>query len=146
MARCHARSAGKEKVTAPGPGLGTAGGESGAGAMGAEVVAAFRNHGVAVSSWPKNAIRLSATMVWPWADGCVPSDWNDEQAHVNPSARGESPSAQRYGPHESHGACTLPCAGSKFRLSMPAICASMSHFTAKPDSYAYGSGLRSLVA
>ena len=52
----------------------------------------------------------------PWytiAEGCVPSaGFSSLHAHVSPSERGFRPSAQRYGPHDSHGDFTGPFAGS----------------------------------
>ena len=48
-----------------------------------------------------------ATICLPEALGWVPSALKFEQAQVSPSQRGFSPSAQRYGPHESHGATAL---------------------------------------
>src|SRR5262245_58401632 len=70
-------------------------------------------HGAVVTSRRTNASRLSATFSRPVADGCVPSlAFNSLHAHVRPSERGFSPSAHRYGPHESHGATTGPCPAS----------------------------------
>src|SRR5262245_198417 len=106
----------------------------------------FANHGRLVGSRWKNASRLSATVFRPLVEGCVPSLWKSAQCQTRPSPRGTSPSAHRYGPHESHGDSTGPEAGSNARLSVPAIWAAISQRTAKPDSYAYGSGLSAVVA
>ena len=54
--------------------------------------------------------------------------------------------AQMYRPQPIHGARTGPLAGSKFSSGFPPICSAMSHLTAKPLSYAKGSGLSGLVA
>src|SRR5262245_24479167 len=71
-----------------------------------------RNHGVAVASLLKKLISISATFSRADVAGWVPSSLYSEHDHVSPSLRGTSPSAQRYGPHASHGALTSPRAGS----------------------------------
>ena len=110
-------------------------------------VAPDRNHGRAVASVLKNQRSMPATFAAPCADGCVPSDsLRSGHSQVKPSPLGTNPSAHKYGPHESHGATTSPCEGSKLRPESPWICPAMSHFVAKPDSYAYGSGLSAVVA
>src|SRR5262249_5061514 len=74
---------------------------------------AIAYHGFVVASARKNAARLSATLSRPLVEGCVPSLLlKSEHAHVRPSERGVSPSAHRYGPHDSHGASTGPTLGS----------------------------------
>src|SRR6185503_18957394 len=70
-------------------------------------------HGAVAASRRTNASRLSATFARPVVDGWVPSlELSSLHAHVRPSERGFKPSAQRYGPHDSHGATTGPFAGS----------------------------------
>src|SRR4051812_5234310 len=71
------------------------------------------NHGLAVVSALKKSRSACATFRSPNADGCVPSCWNSSHAQVSPSNRRLSPSAQRYGPHATHG--TFPAA-----IAMPA--------------------------
>jgi len=80
---------------------------------GAPSVPAIVYHGAVATSRRTNASRLSATFCRPVADGCVPSaGFSSLHAHVSPSERGFSPSAQSYGPHDSHGATTGPLAAS----------------------------------
>jgi len=70
-------------------------------------------HGAVAASRRTNASRLSATFCRPVVEGCVPSlGFSSLHAHVSPSERGVSPSAHRYGPHDSHGATTGPFAAS----------------------------------
>src|ERR1041385_553504 len=80
---------------------------------GAPSVPGIVYHGAVAASRRTNASRLSATFARPVADGWVPSlELSSLHAHVRPSERGFKPSAQRYGPHDSHGATTGPFAGS----------------------------------
>ena len=107
----------------------------------------LQNHTRVVVSVLKNFSSASPTFFWPAGDSCVPSlSVESPCSQENPSARFVAPAAQRYGPQLSHGALTGPLAGSKFRSAWPLICFSMSHLTEKPDSSAYGSGFRRLLA
>jgi hypothetical protein len=107
----------------------------------------LQNHPRVVVSALKNLSNCSPTFRCPAGDSCVPSfSVESPCSHENPSARLAAPAAHRYGPQLSHGALTGPLAGSKFRSAWPLICFSMSHLTEKPDSSAYGSGFRRLLA
>jgi len=65
----------------------------------------LRNHSRAVGSARTKSSSMVATFCWPVVLGCVPSvALSSEHAHVRPSLRGRTPSAQRYGPHATHGA------------------------------------------
>src|SRR2546422_8335735 len=72
----------------------------------------LKYHGLVVSSARKNLSRLSATSSRPLVEGWVPSVWKSSQCHLRLSLRPTSPSAQRYGPHDSQGASTGPAFGS----------------------------------
>src|SRR5262249_9021145 len=104
----------------------------------------FRNQGVVVGLVLKKASKWLATLKTPLLDGCVKSSRTSSQFQTKPSERGLVPSAQRYGPHATHGATTVPWAESKFRLLRPRIWSSITHLSANAVSNANGSGLRAL--
>src|SRR5919198_2195373 len=94
------------------------------------------NQFFAVGSVVKNFQSSTATFCWPLTDGCVPSVGRTSlHVHTRPSLRPLSPFVHKYGPQPSHGPLIFPLA--RWRTS---------HLTAKPLSYAYGSGLRFVVA
>src|ERR1051325_1024805 len=93
-----------------------------------------RNHGVAVGSVLKKLSSCCATFgTPPLVEGCVKSDSRSEHIHLKLSERGVMPSAQRYGPHASHGATTGPLFVLKLSDGSPLSCFSMSHLTEKPE-------------
>lgn len=89
------------------------------------------------------------TLSSPVGPGCVPSASKSSGCHVRPSRRGVAPFAHRSGPQPIHGATSgdrSPAIGSIAPVARWRSCASIAHFTAKPVSYAYGSGLSVVVA
>src|SRR5262245_54104600 len=89
----------------------------------------------AVGSVLKNVVSRVTTFCTPLFDGCVPSASTSSHVHWSPSLRPASPSVHRYGPQPTHGP-----------LSLPLMRSWITARTAKPPSYAAGSGFQPVIA
>src|SRR5262249_37406383 len=94
----------KRSSTAPVEGLGDTARLTSGSHDGTSLVPGARNQGTVVESVVKKSISSFVTCSRPGSVGCVPSVLKSSHGQVRPSLRGVSPSAQRYGPHASHGA------------------------------------------